>query len=204
MTTTRAPSADPSVAKSAGSATSAVLPARKRLLMAWAFLLPNFLGFLVFTAAPVLFSLYMAFTDWSLIKHNDLTNEPPNFIWFENFERILWGDESRLFWKSFYNTIYLMIGIPIGIAGSLIVALMLNRPIGPKRSSSRIMTALLALVLGVITGFGSYLMTNPGPTPTNPDIESQLVEQGRDATPAAINQIRQHHEVQVRSSKAIA
>ncbi len=37
---------------------------RKRLLIALAFLLPNLAGFLLFTAGPVVFSLYMSLTDW--------------------------------------------------------------------------------------------------------------------------------------------
>ena len=179
---------------------------RKRLRVAWGFLLPNFLGFAVFTAGPVLFSLYMAFTDWSLVKHNELTGKAPSFVGFENFKRLLWGDESRLFWDSFYNTSYLMIGIPIGIAGSLVIALLLNRPIGPKRKSTRIRSAVLAVFLGIATAFSSFLLTNPGPTPTNDEARTTLIDSGvSDApTPAEVNQYLRHHDIQRRMSKSIS
>lgn len=136
-------------------------PTSKRALIAWGFLLPNFIGFVIFTAGPVLFSLYMAFTNWSLVKHNDLTDEPPALVGFQNFTRLLWGDEKRQFWEAFYNTAYLMIGIPIGIAGSLMVALMLNRQVGPGRKTTRVQYAAIALVVGLVAAIGAYFVSAP-------------------------------------------
>ncbi len=177
---------------------------RKRIIIAWAFLLPNFLGFAIFTAGPVLFSLYMAFTDWSLVKHNDMTGNKPTILGFENFQRILYGDESRLFWDSMGNTVYLMIGIPIGIAGSLIVALLLNRQIGPKRKTTRATSALLALVVGITTAAAAYLITHPGPIPTPADVQSILTIEGQPPTPPAVNQFIQSHELDLRASNSIS
>lgn len=133
----------------------------KRALIAWGFLLPNFIGFVIFTAGPVLFSFYMAFTNWSLVKHNSLTDESPSFIGLQNFARLLWGDEKRQFWEAFYNTAYLMIGIPLGIAGSLIVALMLNRQVGPGRKTTRVQMAALALVVGLLAAIAAYFVSAP-------------------------------------------
>ncbi len=56
-------------------------------------------------------------------------------VGIENFRSLLWfhHEHGRLvpndpfFWQYVYNTLFLMIGIPIGMAGSLIVALMMNR-----------------------------------------------------------------------------
>lgn len=177
---------------------------RRRAMIAWAFLAPNFVGFVIFTAGPVLFSLYMSFTDWSLVRHNELTGKAQDLIGFENFKRILWGDESRFFWESFYNTAYLMIGIPIGIAGSLIVALLLNRPIGPKSASTRMRSAALAMVIGIIASASSFVMTNPGPMPTESEAVAQLTARGEDASPAAVNRILQRHETDARISKSIS
>jgi len=105
---------------------------RKRLLIALAFLLPNLAGFLVFTAGPILASLWMSVTDLQLTRHNELSDTPVRFVGFENYARILWGDESHLFWDYFGNTLYRMLGIPIGIAGSLALALMLNAETTPR------------------------------------------------------------------------
>jgi len=105
------------------------MASRKReTLAAFCFLAPNFLGFLVFTSLPVVVSLFMAFSHWNIFK-------PPTWVGLENFYNLLWfhKEEGKLvandpfFWQYVYNTVYLMIGIPIGMAGSLIVALMMNQ-----------------------------------------------------------------------------
>src|SRR5947207_9105208 len=89
------------------------------LLPALGFLLPNFLGFLLFTAIPVLFSLGASFTNWDL-QHTS----PLAFIGLENFRRMF---TDREFWLDLINTFYLMLGMPIAIAGSLMLALLLNQ-----------------------------------------------------------------------------
>jgi len=92
---------------------------RQQLLPALGFLLPNFLGFMVFTAGPVLFSLAVSFTNWDLQR-----TIPFRWIAFENFVE-LWHDKE--FWLYFVNTAYLMLGMPIAIAGSLCLALLLSQ-----------------------------------------------------------------------------
>ena len=83
------------------------------------FLAPNFLGFCVFVAGPVLFSLGVAFTNWNLQR-----TVPLQFIGFRNFIE-MWQDPD--FWLYFVNTAYLMLGMPIAIAGSLGLALLLSQ-----------------------------------------------------------------------------
>lgn len=86
---------------------------------AMSFLLPNLTGFLVFTAGPVLFSLVVSFTNWTLTRE-----EPFRFVWLANFGALLHDKE---FWQYFINTGYLMLGMPIAIAGSLCLALLLSQ-----------------------------------------------------------------------------
>ncbi len=94
----------------------------------YAFLLPNFLGFLLFTSGPVLFSLYLAFTKWDILT-------PMTWVGFENFVRLLWFHyeagtviaNDPLFWKYVGNTFFLMLGIPIAMAGSLFIAIIMNQ-----------------------------------------------------------------------------
>jgi ABC-type sugar transport system permease subunit len=101
---------------------------RRETLAAYGFLLPNFLGFLAFTSIPVILSLVMAFTHWNIFK-------APSWVGIENFGSLLWmhRENGRMvpndpfFWQYVYNTVYLMMGIPIGMAGSLITALMMNQ-----------------------------------------------------------------------------
>ena len=93
--------------------------ANRDLKAAVAFLLPNFLGFLVFTAGPVLFSLVVAFSNWDLMK-----SVPFQWTGLDNF-REMFGDQD--FWLYFINTGYLMLGMPLAIAGSLGLALLLTQ-----------------------------------------------------------------------------
>ena len=86
---------------------------------AMGFLMPNLLGFLIFTVGPVIFSLVVAFTNWNLIP-----TVPLHFVGFANFAKLL-TDEH--FWLYFINTGYLMIGIPFAIAGSLALAVLLSQ-----------------------------------------------------------------------------
>ncbi len=101
---------------------------KSEVLAAWGFLAPNLIGFLSFTLIPVVVSLFMAFTDWNIFGK-------PEWIGFENF-RLLLGFHKEgarnvandpFFWQYLYNTVYLLIGIPLGIASSLLCALVMNQ-----------------------------------------------------------------------------
>ena len=83
------------------------------------FLAPNFLGFMAFMALPVIFSLIMAFTNWQMTE-----SIPLEFVGIENFKDLL---TDKRFWGFFGNTLYLMMGIPIAIAGSLFLAIILSQ-----------------------------------------------------------------------------
>jgi multiple sugar transport system permease protein len=83
------------------------------------FLLPNFLGFLVFTALPLGFSLGVSFTNWNLQR-----TVPFHFTGLQNFNNLL---ADSAFHRYFVNTVYLMLGMPVAIAGSLALALLLSQ-----------------------------------------------------------------------------
>lgn len=87
--------------------------------MAMLFLMPNFIGFVVFTAGPVLFCLAMSFSNWNLQR-----TVPFQWVWFRNFGELL---TDRDFWLYFINTGYLMLGLPVAIFGSLFLAVLLNQ-----------------------------------------------------------------------------
>ena len=89
----------------------------RETIAGYSFLLPNFMGFLLFTSLPVLASLVLSFYKWDLLS-------PPIFVGFKNFITLF---QDTYFWKYCYNTLFLMMGIPLGMAGSLIVALAMNQ-----------------------------------------------------------------------------
>lgn len=92
---------------------------RKNTIEAWLFLLPNFIGFLVFTVFAIGFSLWISMHRWDLFSS-------PTFIGLGNFVRLLTDD--RDFKRALLNTLYFAVGIvPLGTAASLCLALLVNR-----------------------------------------------------------------------------
>lgn len=91
---------------------------RKDAVSGYAFIGPWIFGFLVFTLGPIVASLLLAFCRWDLIN-------PAMWAGGDNFSRILTQDD--LFKTSLWNTLYYTaLSVPLGTAGSLAVALLLN------------------------------------------------------------------------------
>ncbi|WP_102194057.1 carbohydrate ABC transporter permease [Microbacterium aurantiacum] len=90
---------------------------RREHLAAAAFIAVPALGFLIFIAYPLLFAVYASFTKW-----NGLGEPVPNGL--DNYVE-MWNDPY--FWQAMGNTVFMMIGIPIGLVISLLLALALNR-----------------------------------------------------------------------------
>ena len=101
--------------------------------IAYLFLLPNLVGFLVFTSLPVLASLFLSFMDAQLVPWPNVLSV--NFIGFANFAKLLgfhlqdglWLANDPKFWKFAGNTLFLMMIIPIQIFSSLILAIIMNQ-----------------------------------------------------------------------------
>jgi len=87
---------------------------------AYAFILPNFLGFLIITMVPLAFSLVLSFLSW------DGAN-PVQYVGLENFKELA-GD--RTFRRAFVNTFtYTAATVPLTLAAALGLALLLNQKI---------------------------------------------------------------------------
>jgi multiple sugar transport system permease protein len=87
-------------------------------LSGFAFISPWLIGFLAFTAIPVLFSLYYSFTEYDILG-------TPIFSGLRNFRRML-GDE--LFWKSLGVTFYYaFVSVPLRMAFAFFIALIFRR-----------------------------------------------------------------------------
>lgn len=121
-----------------------------------AFLLPNIIGFCLFIMVPLLVSFALAFTNWNVQLHNMFKSHPLQWVGLEHFRNLL---EQPQFWQFLGNTLFLMMGIPFAIGGSLIAALLLNREFGEKDRQIRSILLAGAVMLGaclilVATGFG--------------------------------------------------
>jgi multiple sugar transport system permease protein len=88
------------------------------MAMAYLFLLPNLIGFLIFTLTPIVCSMGLSFMEW------DSAN-PMVFVGFENFKR-LWTDDT--FKISLWNTVYYSVfTVPLTMAAALGLAIILNQ-----------------------------------------------------------------------------
>lgn len=85
-----------------------------------ALIAPNTLGLLFFFGIPVLAAFYASLQRWNLLK-------PPVYIQLDNFSR-LFADPA--FWRALGNSAKLLaMTVPVGVALSLGVALLLNQRI---------------------------------------------------------------------------
>lgn len=90
---------------------------------------PWLLGFLVFGAGPIFFSLVISFCHYDVLS-------PARYVGLENYGALLgrhfdpvvnavvWNDP--LFWKSLSNTAYMIIGVPLSIILGLAIAMLLD------------------------------------------------------------------------------
>lgn len=82
------------------------------------FVLPWLLGLLLFTGYPVLTTVYLSFTDYSIV-------EAPRWAGLNNYVEMFTADPT--FWLSVRNSLYYaLLSVPLGLLASLGLALVLN------------------------------------------------------------------------------
>lgn len=85
------------------------------------FIAPNFVGFALFTAGPVIFSLVLSLMKWDILS-------APSFVGVDNYVRLFTGDD--LFPRVVRNTVYFtFVSVPLRMAVALVLALALNQPL---------------------------------------------------------------------------
>jgi multiple sugar transport system permease protein len=110
----------------------------KETLAAWLFILPSLVGFLIFTAGPVVAAGVISLLNWNLFSS-------PTFAGLKNFARL--GPDPT-FWSALGNTAYFtLVSVPLTIAVSLGLALLLNQ--GLRRIA--VFRSLLLLPYATIT-----------------------------------------------------
>ncbi|HEY4200297.1 MAG TPA: sugar ABC transporter permease [Devosiaceae bacterium] len=94
-------------------------PRAERNKAAYVMLLPWLIGFFCLTAIPMLATLFLSFTDYSLLS-------PPEWVGLENYQYMFGGDYR--FWPALSVTIfYVFVSVPLATVIALLVALGLNR-----------------------------------------------------------------------------
>lgn len=90
----------------------------RRSLGGYAFIAPWLLGFLIFTAGPMIASFVISLHSWSMLS-------PPSWVGLENYKMAF--TEDPLFLRSLWNTAYyVIISVPLGIVVALALAMLLH------------------------------------------------------------------------------
>ncbi len=107
---------------------------------------PWIVGFLIFVIVPLGFSLYWSFTDYRVTS-----NQPPNWLGLENYQKIIFSDLS--FRASIVNTLYLtLIGLPLQMGMALLLAVLLNQKLRGER------VFRMSFYLPVVLGFNTAVL----------------------------------------------
>ncbi len=92
--------------------------ARREALEGYLALLPWAIGFIAFTAFPIVVTIYLSLTEWAIVR-------PPVLIGLANYERMFTSDP--LFWQALRVTLlYVVISLPLKLVLGLGLALLLN------------------------------------------------------------------------------
>lgn len=90
---------------------------RRETLAGLAFISPWIIGFLIFTAGPMAFSMGLSLTQYDIIR-------PPTFVGLQNYEQLL---KDPRFGLSLSNSfIYALFHVPLAIIVAMALALLLN------------------------------------------------------------------------------
>lgn len=118
-------------------------PARREALTGWLFALPWIIGFVFFTAGPMLFSLYVSFTRYNITT-------PPQWVGLGNYQSLFADDR---FYIALRNTFWLVaVKIPIVVVVSIAIALLLNMNV-PGAKAFRAIFYLPNVLAGVAAVF---------------------------------------------------
>ncbi|MEU8103503.1 carbohydrate ABC transporter permease [Nonomuraea muscovyensis] len=99
---------------------SRVSPHRKReARTAYVFLAPWFLGLFAITVGPILASLYLSFTDFSLLEEG-------SWVGLDNYTK-MFTEDTRFITSLKVTTIYVVVSVPLQLAFALGLALALDR-----------------------------------------------------------------------------
>ena len=89
------------------------------------FMLPSFLGMLVFSLFPVLIAVFLSFTDWNGLEKLSIETFGEHFVGLQNYISLLTGTE---FWTVLLHTLYyIVLYIPLVFVTSMGIALLLHK-----------------------------------------------------------------------------
>ncbi|WP_235856929.1 carbohydrate ABC transporter permease [Occultella glacieicola] len=130
---------------------------RQRNLWIYAFLLPTFILYGMYTLYPIVASYW-----YSLVEWNGFTADQ-RFVGLDNYERVL---ADPLFWSSVGITLlFMLIVAPLRVFGAFAMAILLNSPRLPLRSFFRTAYFLPVVTTTAIVGVVMRFILDPASGP---------------------------------------
>ncbi|MDQ0427927.1 multiple sugar transport system permease protein [Planomicrobium stackebrandtii] len=118
---------------------------RKESIYGYIFVMPWIIGFLAFTAGPLVFSFMASFTNYNITSQMD-------FVGVDNYQGLF--TEDSLFWTSLWNTLYFVaFSVPLTTIGAILLSALLNQDIPGIR-----FFRTLYYLPAVLSGVGVYLL----------------------------------------------
>ena len=124
---------------------------RQENRMGLVFISPWVCGLVLFIVGPMVFSIAMSFCDYDVIH-------PARYVGIANYTWLFTRDP--LIWKSLRNTVFMVLALPLGMAVSLGIALLLNAKV-KGMSGYRTIFYLPAITPAVATAVLWYALLNP-------------------------------------------
>ncbi|HEY8499496.1 MAG TPA: sugar ABC transporter permease [Clostridia bacterium] len=93
---------------------------KNQWLSGYLFILPNFIGFLVFSGIPVIMGFCVSLTNYTGFGKLD-------FIGFKNYMKLFSDSDFTIAFRN--NMVYSFTSVPMTVFGSLLLALMLNKKV---------------------------------------------------------------------------
>lgn len=118
----------------------------KNNLIGYGLILPMVIGFIVFTLIPLIQTIKGSFFD---MTEGYWDTSPQYYIGLKNFETLF---ASKNFVKSITNTLFLMIGIPIGMIFAFLLATLINSKYVKKKKPYLVLYYLPAVTSAVAIG----------------------------------------------------
>lgn len=91
----------------------------RRTIEGYLFVAPWLVGFVLFTAGPLLGSFGISLTKWGMI-------DTPQYVAFDNYRTMV---QDEFFWQSLKVTLYYLLNVPLNLALGLLLAILLNQKI---------------------------------------------------------------------------
>lgn len=124
---------------------------RREALEGFLCITPWLLGFILFTAGPMLASVWLSLTDYEILR-------PISFIGVQNFTKAV---NDPLFTKSLWNTaIYTVLYVPLHLITALLAALLLNAKVRGIKTY-RVIFYIPSIMPAVATAFLWMWIFNP-------------------------------------------